>query len=188
MFRVPRIVPLLLSGCVACLVALLGVLLLGIGPASRQPAPKKTPPKTYSPRIPMETSGIFAVYANVEPWRRHASMQEYASAFRQAVPRGLAAMDRHLASGDQPIETVLMTKAFLYNADGDPASAYKALEELEARSKGTPLEEEMLYTIIFYKGMTALRMGENDNCVHCRGESSCILPIAPSAVHTNPTG
>ena len=36
--------------------------------------------------------------------------------------------------------------------------------------------------------MTGLRMGENDNCVMCRGESSCILPIAPTAVHTNPTG
>ncbi len=36
--------------------------------------------------------------------------------------------------------------------------------------------------------MTALRRGETDNCVMCRGESSCILPIAPAAVHTNPTG
>src|SRR5206468_7063763 len=42
--------------------------------------------------------------------------------------------------------------------------------------------------IIFYKGVTALRMGENDNCVMCRGESSCIFPIAPAAVHANPKG
>ena len=36
--------------------------------------------------------------------------------------------------------------------------------------------------------MTALRRGENENCIECRGESSCILPISPAAVHTNPTG
>ena len=31
-------------------------------------------------------------------------------------------------------------------------------------------------------------MGETDNCVMCRGESSCILPINAAAVHTNPIG
>ena len=36
--------------------------------------------------------------------------------------------------------------------------------------------------------MTALRIGEDDNSVLCRGESSCILPISPAAVHTIPTG
>ena len=36
-----------------------------------------------------------------------------------------------------------------------------------------------LYTIIYFQGVTALRRGENDNCILCRGESSCILPIAP---------
>ena len=36
--------------------------------------------------------------------------------------------------------------------------------------------------------MTALRRGETDNCIMCRGEKSCILPLAPAAVHTNPTG
>ena len=30
--------------------------------------------------------------------------------------------------------------------------------------------------------------GENDNCIMCRGESSCILPISPAAVHGNPLG
>ena len=33
-----------------------------------------------------------------------------------------------------------------------------------------------------------MRRGENENCIECRGESSCILPISPAAVHTNPTG
>ena len=48
--------------------------------------------------------------------------------------------------------------------------------------KGTDLEAEHLYTIIFYKGMTGLRIAENDNCVMCRGEGSCIFPLAPAAL------
>jgi hypothetical protein len=47
---------------------------------------------------------------------------------------------------------------------------------------------EWLYTIIYFQGVTALRRGENDNCIMCRGESSCILPIVPAAVHTKPEG
>ena len=42
--------------------------------------------------------------------------------------------------------------------------------------------------MIYLQGVTGLRQGENDNCIMCRGESSCILPISPSAVHLNPTG
>ena len=37
-------------------------------------------------------------------------------------------------------------------------------------------------------GRDGLRLGENENCIDCRGESSCILPIAPAAVHTKPRG
>jgi hypothetical protein len=33
-----------------------------------------------------------------------------------------------------------------------------------------------------------MRLGENDNCIMCRGESSCILPISPEAIHSNPRG
>jgi hypothetical protein len=45
-----------------------------------------------------------------------------------------------------------------------------------------------LYTFIFSQGVTALRQGETENCVMCRGESSCILPISPAAVHIHPEG
>ncbi len=50
------------------------------------------------------------------------------------------------------------------------------------------LAEVALYSIIFEQGVIAMRRGETENCVMCRGESSCILPIVPAAVHTNPTG
>lgn len=38
------------------------------------------------------------------------------------------------------------------------------------------------------QGVTTLRRGENENCIMCRGESSCILPISPAAMHMNPEG
>jgi hypothetical protein len=50
------------------------------------------------------------------------------------------------------------------------------------------LAEAFLFTIIYYQGVTGLRCGETENCIQCRGESSCILPIAPAAVHTDVRG
>ncbi len=32
-----------------------------------------------------------------------------------------------------------------------------------------PLLEEWLYTVIYYQGVTAMRRGENDNCINCQG-------------------
>jgi hypothetical protein len=42
--------------------------------------------------------------------------------------------------------------------------------------------------VIYLQAVTALRRGETENCIMCRGESSCIIPIAPAAVHTIPEG
>ncbi len=50
------------------------------------------------------------------------------------------------------------------------------------------LSEDWLYTIIYYQGLTALRIGETENCILCRGESSCIFPILPTAIHQIPHG
>ena len=50
------------------------------------------------------------------------------------------------------------------------------------------MAEKLLFTIIYFQGVAGLRRGEDDNCIMCRGESSCILPIAGSAVHANPLG
>jgi len=46
----------------------------------------------------------------------------------------------------------------------------------------------MLYTVIYYQGITALRLAENENCVRCRGVSACIIPFDPAAVHRFPRG
>ncbi|MFN7628312.1 MAG: FG-GAP repeat domain-containing protein, partial [Pirellula sp.] len=61
----------------------------------------------------------------------------------------------------------------------------KAREWVE---KNPQVAKDFLYTIIYFQGITAMRRGENENCIMCRGETSCILPISKSAVHTNPEG
>ncbi len=84
---------------------------------------------------------------------------------------------------------ILLSKASLLNFQGEPKRAYELLEETRSwveQSDG--LAELGLFTVIYFQGVTGLRLGETENCVKCRGESSCIIPIAPAAVHTIPTG
>ncbi len=38
------------------------------------------------------------------------------------------------------------------------------------------------------RGVAALRRGETENCVACCNGSSCIFPLAPAAVHLQPSG
>ena len=170
-----------------------GIVFLGVGLAvivlvlSNPSADDWSDPPGYQPRHPLDSSGYQAVFDNITPWRTDASLEEYAAAYREAIPRGLADVDRELAGSHLPVVAYLR-KASLLHARGDPAAAYQVLTELETRLKGSDEEERWLYTVIYYRGVSALRMGENDNCVLCRGESACIFPIAPEAVHANPNG
>ncbi|HEX4614225.1 MAG TPA: CRTAC1 family protein [Urbifossiella sp.] len=177
---------LILLGVIVGLAALGAGVFIGFRPAANAPAPEDPKPDAYQPRQELETSGFLAVFAGIEPWRPDASLEQYAAAYANAIPRGHSSLDIYLSRGFHP--GMLIQRANLFHAKGDPAAAYQALDDLQTRITGTGLEKEWLYTVIFYKGVTSLRAGENDNCVMCRGQSACIFPIAPSAVHTNPAG
>ncbi len=179
-----RTILVLAAGYVFLLTALLGVALA----LDSTPEFEEVEPAGHQPRRPIETSGYRAVFDHIPAWRPDASLEEYAAAYQQAVPHGLAALDRELEDGGPAMVPAFLQKASLFHAKGDPAAAYQVLEELERRITGTGQEHKWLYTVLFYKGVTALRIGENDNCVHCRGESSCIFPLSATAVHANPTG
>ena len=49
----------------------------------------------------------------------------------------------------------------------------QAAPRVEKKEK---LAEEGLYTVIFFQGVTALRRGETDNCIMCRGENRASFP------------
>ncbi len=75
------------------------------------------------------------------------------------------------------------------NYEGDPQKAYDVLGEVRSLVESDVVyAEKFLYGVIYLQAVTALRRGETENCIMCRGESSCILPIAPAAVHTIPEG
>lgn len=146
----------------------------------------------YQPRKQVDTAGYHYVLANQTPWKPDASLQQIADAWRQPGYRILEGLDRYRADNQLPPELdvhPLITKAGLLNYEGEPEKAYEVLKTIRSLVDSTDaLATEWLYTVVYFQGVTALRIGENDNCILCRGESSCIFPIDPKAVHTNPRG
>ena len=146
----------------------------------------------YKPYQQIDTSGFFTVIERIPVWPADASLERIAAAWRGVGPRVRAQLDDALRRPDHPrwaqLEGLIL-KANMLNYDGHSDEAYAVLGEARRLAESHPaLAEERLYSVIAYQGIAALRRGETDNCVLCRGESSCILPIAPAAVHTKPTG
>ena len=147
----------------------------------------------YDPRLPgLDPSGFAVVPSVITPWKPEASLEEISRIWRGAGYRGIEEIDRRLAVGDRSEEarlSLLIRKVSLLNYEGEAEKSYQLLEQI----RSTVVSDEAravrsLASVIYLQGVTALRRGENDNCVMCRGESSCILPISSSAVHVNPTG
>ena len=145
----------------------------------------------YRPRRPLDLSGNGAFISSLNPWKGDGSLEGVSAAWIGLADRDIAAINHFLttlspADGNRTVQ-VLLNKAVLYNWKGDPDKADEVLEAAQARAeREPPLAEKWLYTLIFARGVTALRRGENENCVSARGVCSCILPIDPSAFHTNP--
>jgi hypothetical protein len=150
------------------------------------------PATRYLARAPIDTSGMVALTSMMTTWNPEASLEEISNIWRGAAQRGIAQIDQHLADRNLPEQarqSMIITKATLLNSEGETAKSYRILEELRSSiERDTTYAAPGLFSLIHLQGVTGLRRGENDNCIMCRGESSCILPISPAAVHTNPTG
>lgn len=147
---------------------------------------------TYERRKPLDTAGYSYVGFNLPPWKANSSLAEIGKIWQQAGHRKIEQINKQLLepglSAPERCD-LLLTKATLLNYEGEPRESYKVLEEYRTLiEKDNRLAREALYSIIVLQGVTALRIGENENCILCRGESSCIIPISPSARHTNPYG
>lgn len=156
------------------------------------PIPHQGKTLNYAPRSRVDESGYQALMRIVRPWPQGASIAEIGSRFQDATKQTLQEIDRYLASPELSADArggVEFIRASLLNFEGDADEAYVALSVCRKVTEGIPaLAETNLFTIIYFQGVTALRKGENDNCIMCRGESSCILPISPEAVHANQAG
>ncbi len=147
----------------------------------------------YRPHaLPLDPSGFRAVLFAVEPWKPDAPLREIASRWEHAGFRGVKIVDRQLADpslGRNGRFSALFLKANLLSYEGEAEAAYKILCELRELVEGDPaLAQSALGTVIYLQGVMGFRRGENDNCLSCQGDSACLLPIAPSAVHSNPEG
>ena len=130
--------------------------------------------------------------AVVPRWKPGASLEDISNVSRSAGQRAVADIDRDLAAGG-----IDQTRSPEADADEGLAGELRGRdpEGLRSFAATAPLLErtgdlatDSMGTLIYLQGVAALRRGENDNCIMCRGESSCILPISPAAVHTNPAG
>ena len=156
-------------------------------------APKtERPPRKYQAKKPIDTSGFTAVLPILEPWPPMASLKEVAQVFRGVGHRNIDRIDKQLAQPEFPDQRRIvftLAKAALFHFDGEPNRAEQVLAETRAwLDDKDALAEQWLYSVIFYQGVTAMRLGENENCIECRGESSCILPISVAAIHQKPHG
>jgi hypothetical protein len=183
-------------GAVAALVVLGGILgarmhALWSGSDS-SPAPQRTQ-LAYKPRIWSDTAGYERILKKLKPWHPSASLEVVADSWRSVGFRLAEQLDRvaaqhpNLSNNDRV--NLLMHKASLFNYEGEAQQAYEFLKTARRLMEADDeLATEYLYSVIFFQGVTALRIGETDNCVLCRGESSCIFPLSPAAVHTKPEG
>ncbi len=148
----------------------------------------------FRPRRRIDTSGFAPLVSSIPPWKPGASLETIAESWRQPGLKALAQLEAPLqtakSAGDSMRTVVLLLyQAMLWHSEGRPKRAYEALQEARSLVEADDLlAREWLHTLMYFQGVAAMRRGENENCIECRGESSCILPISPAAVHSNPTG
>ncbi|MDR3634448.1 MAG: hypothetical protein P4L84_11635, partial [Isosphaeraceae bacterium] len=160
---------------------------------SRRSELKRPDSLAFRERQWIDTSGLSSVVPRLKSWPLSAPLDEIAESWKNVGHRIIASNERFLGESPALSEArkvnLRLTKAMLLNYEGEPAKACEELSALRASLEGKPVESaDWLYTIIYYQGVSSLRRGENENCIMCRGESSCILPISPAAVHRNPRG
>src|SRR5262245_49863670 len=178
---------LLILGVIAGAV---GVLVQFTEPTKGQPRQQEQPPLPLHEN--MDDSGYSMAIQLMKPWPDGTSLEQVRDSFHQAGSRHIPRFDALLHQPNQPPRAQMefyLVKAMLLLYEGEATAAYDVLERTRQLVEGSPdLTSDWLSTVIFLQGAAGLRRGENDNCVLCRGESSCIFPIQPAAVHKDPTG
>jgi hypothetical protein len=148
--------------------------------------------RPYPRQLVTGMSGLALYLSALTPWKPDASLDEIKYKWRSAGYRAIETVDRQLANPGLPeLERVWIasTKSVLLNAEGETEKSYQLLTELRSAVEGNEKSARaLLSSLVYLQGVTGLRKGENDNCIMCRGESSCILPISPAAVHMNSAG
>ncbi|WP_165226932.1 CRTAC1 family protein [Aquisphaera insulae] len=145
------------------------------------------------PRQNVDTSG-FSPLMSAMSWPAYSTLDQVAEITKQVAPsmlsRARSQIDGGRIRGDARAQiSGLLVHAMIMQSEREPGRAYEDLVEARTvASRDETLKSKALATIIYFQGVAAMRRGENENCIDCRGESSCILPIAESAVHRKTSG
>lgn len=146
----------------------------------------------FQSRQTFDASGYSFVLERFKPWAADASLAEIARSWEHPGRDVIQDIDQKLASGKLSAENsayLRMAQASCWIYEGDPKRAFDDLARLRLEmEQDQAVAEKYLYTLIYLQAVTSLRRGETENCVMCRGEGSCILPLSPAARHTNQTG
>ncbi len=151
-----------------------------------------TPSIVYLPRTYFDTSGFTLVAKSIQKWSPQISLNELSQIWdRPAVPAANV-MAEVLKRRNLPLEDRIQagfSRVMYLNFEGETEEAYRQLTELRKLIESDDqLAKRWLYTLIYNQGVTSLRQGENSNCINCRGETSCILPVSRQAIHQFPEG
>lgn len=125
-------------------------------------------------------------------WKPDASLQEIARLWDKPGLKMVKLLDEapeDPGRSEKDQLQFLLSRPVELLVEGQAEEAYAILSELRSQfERDGDRGRAGTYAAIFLQGLTALRRGETENCVMCRGESSCIIPISPAAVHVNPAG
>ncbi len=159
---------------------------------SSPPASSQQNQLDLQPRQPLDASGFGTIMPTVVSWNPKASPREIGESWDRLAELAIAQLDHQLGQReDNVLDTVtsLSSKATYLMYDGKAEQAYDILTQAQLKAQSFPLvAKQWQANLIFLRGVAALRRGENENCIMCRGESSCILPINKAAVHQSPEG
>ncbi|MCA8990448.1 MAG: CRTAC1 family protein [Planctomycetaceae bacterium] len=149
-------------------------------------------PVISSPRVFVDSSGFSTTLSVIPAWSEDVTPDELRKVWTKAGYRQIESIDAQIRKQRLPtldVSNLLISKAMLLNYEGDSHAAYDVLSEARNSFQQQPLlASQYMGTLVYLQGVTALRCGETDNCIQCRGESSCILPISAAAVHQNEEG
>lgn len=148
-------------------------------------------PPDIQPRTPNQDISGYTRTTLAGRWPPDASFDEIRREWGATIDRALAELEQQLQGAETAQRPEIRASlASCLMAAGKPAKAHEVLTtaRAELESLRGPAMQQQLANVVFAQGVAGLRLGENENCILCRGESSCILPIGPAAVHQNPHG
>lgn len=151
-------------------------------------------PIQFQPRSTLDDGGYLLIEQQLAgEWPPDSTLAQLGQRYQGLAQKGIENLKARLTDAAALDDANALQSHFLlatlYNSEGEPEHAAECLiAARKAAEASDTLAAESLYSLIFLQGVTELRRGENENCILCRGESSCILPISKAAQHTFPEG